>query len=152
MHQLSQRNAVGLLILIAATVFATSMPMLAAQVVPLAIKGCDPVDYVHVGKPTPGLAEIEYEHDGLHYRFASPEYRELFRADPAHYAPQYGNFCAMVLTKGLLVTANPENWPIHDGKLFVFRSPPPAGPALFQKDLAENIAKANENRTLIAKH
>jgi YHS domain-containing protein len=118
---------------------------------PLAIKGYDPVAYFDAGKPTLGLAEIEYEHDGLRYRFASAEHRELFKVNPANYAPQFGNFCARALAKGLLVIADPQHWLIHDGKLYVFGSPPPAGPVLFQKELAANITKANQNRTLLAK-
>jgi hypothetical protein len=88
----------------------------------------------------------------LRYRFSRAEHRTLFEADPAHYAPQFGSFCTMALAKGLLVTADPENWLISDGKLYVFGSPPPAGPALFQKDLTGNLARANQNRTLLPKH
>ena len=75
----------------------------------------------------------------------------MFKADPVRYAPQFGNFCAMALAKGEVVVANPTNWLISDGKLYVFGSPAPAGPALFQKDLAGNINKANQNRSLLPK-
>ena len=85
------------------------------------------------------------------YRFASMEHRELFKAEPVRYAPQFGNFCAMALAVGRIVVANPENWLISDGKLYVFGSPAPAGPALFQKDLAGNITKANQNRPMLPK-
>ena len=79
------------------------------------------------------------------------EHRELFKADPVRYAPQFGNFCAMALAKGQIVVANPENWLISDGKLYVFGRPAPAGPVLFQKDLAGNITKANQNRPMLPK-
>ena len=75
-------------------------------------------------KPTPGLPEFEYEWDDHRYRFATAEHRDLFKADPVRYAPQFGNFCAMALAKGELVVANPENWLISDGKLYVFGKPP----------------------------
>jgi hypothetical protein len=75
----------------------------------------------------------------------------MFKADPVRYAPQFGNFCAMALAKGEVVVANPQNWLISDGKLYVFGSPAPAGPELFQKDLAGNIKKANENRSILPK-
>jgi hypothetical protein len=39
-----------------------------------------------------------------------------------------------------------------NGKLYLFGSPPPAGPVLFQKELTANIAKANQDWTLLAKH
>jgi hypothetical protein len=51
--------------LIAAFVFATARSMLAQQDGPLAIKGYDPVAYFDAEKPMLGLAELEYEHDGL---------------------------------------------------------------------------------------
>ena len=147
------RSAVYLLALVAVLPLGTSLPSsLAAQPVPLAIKGYDPVAYFAVGKPVRGLPEIEYEWNGYRYRFSRAEHRELFRADPKHYAPQFENYCAMALSKGTLVEADPENWLINEGKLYVFGKPAPAGPALFQKDLVGNIAKANQNRSLIPKH
>jgi hypothetical protein len=57
----------------------------------------------------------------------------------------------MALTKGELDEANPENWLISDGKLYIFNKAAPMGPDLFQQDLAGNIAKANHNRALIEK-
>ena len=119
---------------------------------PLAIKGYDPVAYFTVGKPTSGLPEFEHVWDERRYRFASVGNRELFKADPVRYAPQFGNFCAMALAKGMIVVADPENWLITDGKLYVFGSPAPAGPALFQKDLAGNVLKANQNRLMLPKN
>ena len=96
-----------------------------------------------------GLPDFEYVWDDHVYRFASAEHHDMFKADPVRYAPQFGNFCAMALAKGQLVVANPENWLISDGKLFVFGKPAPAGPSLFQQDLAANIVKANQNRPIL---
>jgi hypothetical protein len=149
MHNLSLRDAIGLGLLAAAYPFAASMPAAAQEKVPLAIKGYDPVAYFTLGKPTRGLPEIEYEWDEHVWRFASGEDRELFKADPVRYAPQFGNYCAMALSKGEIVVADPENWLISDGKLYVFGKPAPGGPSLFQKDLAANIAKANQNRPIL---
>ena len=133
MHNLSRRNAVRLVLLVAASPLATSIPSVAAERVPLAIKGYDPVAYFTVGSPTRGLPEIEYEWDEHRYRFSRAEHRELFKADPVRYAPQFANFCAMALTRGEIVEANPENWLISEGKLYIFGKPSgtetvPAGP------------------------
>jgi YHS domain-containing protein len=148
---LSRRHAVRLMVLVAASLLATATPSAAAPGDPLAIKGYDPVAYFTLGKPTRGLPEVEYEWAAHRYRFSSAEHRELFKADPARYAPQFGDFCAMALSKGEIVVADPENWLISDGKLYVFGKPAPAGPAMFQKDLAGNIARANQNRSLLPK-
>jgi hypothetical protein len=151
-NRLSRRTAARLLALAAALALGISIPCVAADPIPLAIKGYDPVAYFTLGKPTPGLPAIEYEWNGYRYRFSRAEHRELFKADPKHFAPQFENYCAMSLSKGALVAADPENWLISEGKLYLFGKPAPAGPALFQKNLAGNIAKANQNRSLIPKH
>src|SRR5262245_19516889 len=119
------RSAVRLSALVAVLPLGTSLPTVAAQPVPLAIKGYDPVAYFAVGKPVRGLPEIEYEWNGYRYRFSRAEHRELFKADPKHYAPQFENYCAMALAKGALVEADPENWLINEGKLYIFGKPGP---------------------------
>lgn len=149
MHTFSRRNAVRLVLAVAAAPLATSMSTFATEAVPLAIKGYDPVAYFTTGRPTRGLPEFEYEWDEHRYLFANAEHRELFKADPVRYAPQFGDYCAMALAEGELTEANPENWLISDGKLYIFGKPAPMGPALFEQDLAANIAKANANRALM---
>jgi hypothetical protein len=66
------------------------------------------------------------------------------------YAPQFANFCAMSLAQSEIVEADPEYWLISDGKLYLFGKS--VGPELFQKNLAENAARANQNRELVLKH
>ena len=149
MHNLFQRNAARLVLLVAASLFTAPIPSVAEESVPLAIKGYDPVAYFTVGSPVRGLPKIEYEWDEQRYRFSRPEHRELFRADPVRYAPQFANLCAMSLSRGAIVEANPEYWLISEGKLYIFGGA--EGPKHFQQDLARNIAKANKNRALIPK-
>ena len=146
---LSRRNALTLAALVAAYPMAAAIRPASAQGLPLAIKGYDPVAYFTVGRPVPGLPEIEYEWEEHRYRFANAEHRDRFKAEPVRYAPQFGNFCAMALSKGEIVVADPENWLISDGKLYVFGKQ--MGPDLFRKDLAGNVSKANENRRLLPK-
>ncbi|HEY1260181.1 MAG TPA: YHS domain-containing (seleno)protein [Stellaceae bacterium] len=122
-----------------------------AEELPLAIKGYDPVAYFTDGKPVRGLPEFEYQWDDYRWQFASVAHRDMFKADPVRYAPQFGNYCAMALSLGQIVVANPENWLISDGRLYVFGKPAPAGPALFEKNLANNIARANGNRPILPK-
>jgi YHS domain-containing protein len=131
---------------------ATTISAVSAQTPALAIKGYDPVAYFTTGKPTPGLPQFKYEWGGHSYYFSRSDHLERFKANPARYAPQFGNYCAMALSKGELVMADPENWLISDGKLYVFGKPAPAGPALFQKDLSANIARAEQNRPLTLQH
>jgi hypothetical protein len=143
MPNLSRRHAVLLVLMLAAPLFATSPRSGAVEELPLAIRGYDPVAYFTVGKPVLGLPQFEYEWDEHRYRFSRAEHRQLFKADPVRYAPQFANFCAMALTRGEVHEANPEYWLISDGKLYIFGWA--AGPERFQKDLAGNVVKANRN-------
>jgi hypothetical protein len=138
-------------VLAAACPIGSAGQLFAAETLPLAIKGYDPVAYFTVGKPTRGRPEIEYEWDEHRFYFSRAEHRDLFRADPVRYAPQFANYCAMALSQGELVEADPENWLVSDGKLYVFGKAAPGGAALFQRDLAGNIEKANQNRAVIPK-
>ena len=117
----------------------------------LSISGYDPVAYFTDGKPVQGKPEFEYSWHRLRWRFASAEHRDLFKASPVRYAPQFGNYCAMALALNQIVVADPENWLISDGKLYVFGKPAPAGPELFKKDLAANVTKANSHRSILPK-
>ena len=40
-------------------------------------------------------------------------------AEPEKYAPQYGGYCAYAVSQGSTASAEPENWAIVDGKLYV---------------------------------
>lgn len=150
MRNLSRRRVIrGLASLALAPVFAAASLPRAAETKPVAIKGYDPVAYFTIGKPVQGRRDIEYQWDERRYRFSSKAHRDVFRADPFRYAPQFPDFCAMSLTRGEIVEADPQNWLIADGKLYMFGKS--IGPALFKQDLAENTARANQNRGLVQK-
>lgn len=119
----------------------------AAEPGALAIRGYDPVAYFTQQRATPGLAQFEYEWDEHRWQFASAKHRELFKADPVKYAPQFANFCAVALARGEVREANPEYWLISDGKLYLFGKS--VGPDLFRKDLKTNRERADHNRTLL---
>jgi hypothetical protein len=127
---------------------AASLAM-AGDASPLAIKGYDPVAYFTAGTPTRGLQEFELDWDEQRYRFSSAKHRALFKADPVRYAPQFADYCAMALSKGELVEANPENWVIADDKLYIFGKQ--MGPGLFRQDVGGTVAKAERNRALTRK-
>src|SRR5688572_23266386 len=109
----------------------------------LGLKGYDPVAYFTKGKPMLGKEELEYTWDEVRYRFASNQHREMFRSEPDRYIPQFAGSCAMGMSKGIKVEANPENWMISDGRLFVFY--PADGPNRFQANTPTITAAANGN-------
>jgi YHS domain-containing protein len=110
------------------------------------IKGYDPVSYFD-GTPKEGDPKITAEHNGVIYRFASVANREKFNADPNHFAPACGGWCAyaFAVDKGK-VDIDPNSYKITDGRLFLFYKGW-RGDALKEwlKDEANYIPKADAN-------
>jgi YHS domain-containing protein len=87
----------------------------------LALDGYDPVSYFTQGKAVDGKSEIALTLHGVIYRFSSVQNRELFKAHPEKYEPQYGGWCAYAMgAKGEKVEVDPETFKIADGKLYLF--------------------------------
>ncbi len=93
----------------------------------LALEGYDPVSYFDQG-PLRGRAEIAATHEGVRYRFASPENRGRFLADPERYLPRYGGWCAFGLgvdeaeigVSPERYPVDPESYEISGGELYLF--------------------------------
>ncbi|WP_373975526.1 YHS domain-containing protein [Chitinibacter sp. SCUT-21] len=83
------------------------------------LKGYDPVAYFTAKAPTLGNAAYSAQHDGVTYHFASKANRDKFTANPAHYAPQFGGFCAMGVALDKKLDGDPQAWKIVDGKLYL---------------------------------
>src|SRR5262249_55203606 len=104
----------------------------------VAIKGYDPVAYFTEGRPMKGSEEFSYNWLGTPWQFANARDRDLFLADPAKYAPQYGGYCVGgVRDKGATINIDPEAWAIIDGKLYL----------AYSKEFMEKL-KANPNEFL----
>jgi YHS domain-containing protein len=110
---------------------------------PLALKGYDPVAYFTDHKPTAGLEQFELTFDGQRYRFVSARHRDLFKANPDKYAPQFGGLCAMNLSRGVRRESDPHNWVISNGNLYVFAGE--TGQQNFSKDAEATAARASAN-------
>jgi YHS domain-containing protein len=124
-----------------------SLPTLAGATEPaLAIQGYDPVAYFVLQRATPGDTRISHDWDEHRWQFSNTRHRDLFRADPARYAPQFASFCAVALSRGELKPANPEYWLISEGKLYLFGKP--EGPSLFRRDPAAVLEGARKNSGL----
>ena len=114
----------------------------------LALKGYDPVAYFTEKRPMVGDPQFQYEWDGATYRFASAKHLELFKADPDRYLPQYNNWCAASVAKGVKVPGDPEYWLVVDGRLYLFGGP--IGPGLMRADPTMKN-KADENWPKVSK-
>jgi hypothetical protein len=109
----------------------------------LALKGYDPVAYFTERRPVQGNPKFEFTWDAVRYRFASDQHMSMFRSDPDRYAPQFAGMCTIGMSRGMKAEANPENWLISDGRLFVFV--PSNGPARFQANPQDVVAAAERN-------
>jgi YHS domain-containing protein len=109
----------------------------------LGLKGYDPVAYFTLSTPTPGVPQYEYVYDGVRYRFANARHLELFKANPDKYAPQFGGSCAMNMSNGVRREADPSNWVISNGNLYVFAGA--SGAERFRQNPNEAAARAAAN-------
>jgi hypothetical protein len=98
----------------------------------LGLKGYDPVAYFTMSRPVEGNSKFQTKFEDVRYRFVSADHHKLFLEDPDKYVPQYGGLCAMGLgAKGYKVEANPKNWVIHNGQLYLTQRS--FGPKIFRK-------------------
>ena len=109
----------------------------------VAIQGYDVVSYFTDGKPVKGSSEISLPFDESTWQFSNISHKEMFAADPDRYLPQYGGMCAGGMAMGVSVPANPDNWVIVDGKLYMI-SGGAADLADWKAHAAENIKAADK--------
>jgi YHS domain-containing protein len=86
----------------------------------VALRGADPVAYFTQGTAVVGRAEHTYDWAGVTWHFSNAAHRNMFRADPTAFAPQYGGYCAWAIAaKQKLFSIHPRNWAIVDDKLYL---------------------------------
>ncbi len=88
----------------------------------VAIHGYDTVAYFTEGKPIKGKSDFENVWQDTRWQFASATNRDLFKANPDRYAPQYGGYCALGISSGEYADIDPNAWTIVDGKLYLNRT------------------------------
>lgn len=139
--------AVVATVLTASGAFAADEVFISDETKGIAINGYDPVAYHTDAKPTKGVAEWKYEHDGAVYKFASEDNKMAFKADPAKYAPAFGGWCTVGASKGKKIATQPELFAVVDGTLYLNSSD--GAHKLFKKDKPGTIETAETNWTEI---
>ena len=109
----------------------------------IALGGYDPVAYITESKAVAGSPEITFVHKGSTFRFASAGNRDVFVADPAKYAPQYGGFCAFGAAGGYKAKIDPAAFTVHNGKLYLNYNE--AIQKKWRADVPGFVAKADKN-------
>jgi YHS domain-containing protein len=108
-----------------------------------AVGGYDPVAYFTEGRPVAGNSSFTHQWKGATWRFASAKNRDLFKASPEKYAPQYGGYCAWAVSQGYTAKGDPNHWKVVDGKLYLNYD---AGVQKnWEKDVPGHIGNANRN-------
>jgi len=109
----------------------------------LAIHGYDPVAYFESGKPAKGKPEFSHVWKNAKWVFSSAKNRDLFKANPTAYAPQFGGYCAYGVARGHVADGDPESWQIHKGKLYLNLNA--RVHEVWQKELDGNITAGDAN-------
>ncbi|MGK0440824.1 MAG: YHS domain-containing protein [Pseudohongiellaceae bacterium] len=107
----------------------------------IAIIGYDPVAYFIEGKAVKGNENINYLHRGTTWYFSSEINRRLFSENEHHYLPQYGGYCAYAMSKGFVVSSDPEAFTVYNNKLYLNYSFSVRGS--WSKDIHRNVEKAD---------
>ncbi len=84
-----------------------------------AIRGFDPVSYFTENGARKGKTELSLDYRNATWYFSSAANRELFKANPEKYAPQFGGYCAFGMSRGYKAETQPDAWTIVDGRLFL---------------------------------
>jgi YHS domain-containing protein len=115
----------------------------------LALRGFDPVAYFTQNKAVKGEPRWTVMYRGVTYEFASKEDQAAFQANPEKYVPQYGGFCAFAASVGVKADADPQEFVVDNGKLYVNNNP--KAQKLFKDNVGGNIEKADHNWPDVAK-
>ena len=145
MQQDPTRRSLAALTLASGTVAvlaATARQAAAGNQLAVAVSGYDVTSY-QSGTPQRGIPRFNATYNGGIWFFVSEGARDLFKADPARYAPQYDGYCAWAASQGYKAPGNPEVWRIVDGKLYI--KVHEQAQMNWLRDVPGNIAKANTN-------
>jgi YHS domain-containing protein len=108
-----------------------------------AVNGYDVVAFFKEGKPVMGSDSLSYTYMDVKWLFSSNANMAAFKADPKHYMPQYGGFCAYGTAQGHKAPTKPDTWTIVNDKLY-FNYNLKVKDA-WTKDQAALIEKADKN-------
>ena len=109
----------------------------------LAVQGYDVVAFFTDNKPVKGNPQFTSSNGGATYRFASAEHKAAFDKEPAKYVPQFGGYCAYGVSKGSLVSIEPDAFQVVGGRLLLQYDKGIRDK--FNKDAAGNLTKADGN-------
>jgi YHS domain-containing protein len=111
------------------------------------LAGHDAVAYFTENAPVLGSSDFTAEYNGATYQFKNAGNRDLFKTNPANYAPEFGGFCAYGTVFGKKFEIDGKAFAIVDGKLYVNKNVQVR--ETWQEDKLENIESANQQWPVI---
>ena len=103
-------------------VFAQSGELINVSTKGIAIEGYDPVAFFTENKAVPGSMEFQSNCQGAIFQFASARNKKKFDNDIMKHLPQYGGFCAVSASMGMVEPISIETWSVVNGKLYFQRN------------------------------
>ena len=111
--------------------------------------GYDLTTYFTQEKPQRGNGNHLTEFNGVTYLFATDDNKKNFEANPEKFLPQYGGYCAFGVSVNKKFVADPEQFDIVDGKLYLNLDAKVR--SIWLQNVPGRIADANNNWKIIAK-
>ena len=115
----------------------------------VALEGYDAVAYFLDHRPIRGSDAYTHSWNGVTWKFTSAEHRDLFAANPAHYAPQYGGYCAYAVANRTTAHGSPKQWAVVSDRLFLNNNA--LAKKLWNRDQPGHIRAGDQNWPQIPK-
>lgn len=109
----------------------------------IAINGYDTVAYFNQKSSLRGEENYQAEWAGSVWYFANSENRNTFVENPQNYAPQYGGYDPVGISKGYTNPTDPELYTLLAGRLYLHYSKPYKD--YWNEDRAATMVLANSN-------
>lgn len=107
----------------------------------LLLKGADVTAYFTQGRYVQGSPAFSSRYQGVDFRFASAQSKQLFDQSPEKFLPQYGGYCANGIMFGIPWGGDADRFRMVDGKLYIFGGQ--LSQDAFELSLQPNIALAD---------
>ena len=111
----------GLFLLFAAIASASAQQTAIFAPAGKAVNGYDVVAFFKESKPVMGADSLSYTYKDVKWLFSTDANMRAFKADPEHFMPQYGGYCALGAAGdhgGHKSPTKPETWTIVNDKLY----------------------------------
>ena len=113
----------------------------------IAINGYDTVAYLNDRTAIRGSTDYQAEWAGSMWLFSNLENRDLFAAKPGNYAPQYGGYDPVGISKGYTNPSDPEQFTVVAGRVYLHYSEPFKD--FWNEDRGTNMILADSNWVFI---